>query len=281
MKKNKFKVSMLAIIPFLILVTMFLLIPIINMVRQSFISPDNKGLTLSNYITIFTKKYYLIAIINSLMVSFLSSFIGIIVSFIGAFAATNLKAKGRKLFTTILNMVSNFAGVPLAFAFMVLLGEVGIFVSFAKANGIDFLADFRLYSMTGLSMIYIYFQIPLATLLLLPAFAGVREEWKEAAMVLKASKLQFWTKVGIPVLMPSIIGTVSILFTNALSAYASAYALIGTNYPLMTVRISAMFTGDVVQQVELGSALSTVLATFMAVAIIINTNMTSKARKGM
>ena len=113
--------------------------------------------------------------------------------------------------------------------------------------------------------------------MMIPAFDGIKREWRESAQVLKAGPLQFWLRVGIPVLAPSIWGTVSILFANSLSAYGTAYALMGNNFSLMTIRIAGMFTGDVVQQVELGSAMSTVLALLMCASVFVNMKYMGKA----
>ncbi len=268
---------LLAILPFILLVILFLFIPMISMVVKSFLSPETGAFTLNNYVTIFTKRYYLISIANSLQVSLISTAAGIVIAFIAAFCYQKLGKKYRKVYTSALNMTSNFAGVTLAFSFMLLLGKTGTLVNLAKHMNITSLADFNFYSVSGLMITYIYFQIPLGTLLLIPAFDSIKQEWKESAQVLKASSFQFWFRVGIPVLMPSILGTLSILFANSLSAYGTAYALMGNNFSLMTIRIAGMFTGDVVQQVELGSAMSTVLALLMCVSVVINMKFMGKA----
>lgn len=268
--RKKFDIYMLAIVPFIILVVMFLFVPLISMVIKSFVSPDTGGFTFNNYVSIFTRKYYITSIQNSILVSLASTIAGIIIAFLAAFCANTLPPKLKNGFTVILNMTSNFAGVTLAFSFMLLLGKTGMLINIGKSIGLKGLADFDFYSLTGLMMTYIYFQIPLATLLMIPAFSSIKNEWRESALILRATNLQFWLKVGIPVLAPSIAGTISILFANSLSAYGTAYALLSNNFALLPIRIAAMFSGDVVQQVELGSALSTILAVLMCVTVVVN-----------
>ena len=234
------------------------------------------GFTLDNYINIFTGKLYQQAIVNSLLISILSSVIGLLVAFIGAKAVHEEKGKLKQVFMSILNMVSNFSGVPLAFAYIIMFGNIGVMTMIGANYGIEFLAEFPLYSVWGLLLIYAYFQIPLSTLLLIPAFDSIRKEWKEAVALLGGSRMTFWRKVGIPVLMPSILGTFSVLFANALAAYASAYALLMNNVSLLPIRLSEQFVGDIIQRPEFGSAIAVIMMVFMVIAIGVQNKMTPK-----
>lgn len=281
MVKNKKNLYFLALLPFLIVVILFEVVPLITIIFNSFMPRDAFGFTLEHYKTIFTKLMYQQAIKNSIIISVVSSFFGIIIAFLGGMSAYNIgsKSKLHKAFLTILNMTSNFAGVPLAFAYMIILGNSGIMVQVGKQFGINALANYNLYTSSGLNMIYVYFQIPLATLLLFPAFAGVRKEWKEASSLMGASTAYYWRKIGIPVLLPSILGTVSVLFANALAAYATAYALLMNNYSLLPIAISGMFVGDVTQQKEMGGALSVVMMLLMLLAMGINNYIIDRSRK--
>ncbi len=242
------------------------------MILSSFKSEVDSSVlfTLENYISAFTKLSYQRAIINSLRITIISTIFGIAIGFIGAQAAHNSQGNIRNTFLTVLNMTSNFAGVPLAFAYMIILGNSGVLLLLARTLGWETLANFDLYTGTGLIMMYVYFQIPLSTLLLIPAFNGIRKEWKEANTLLGGHPIQFWTKVGIPVLLPSIFGTMSVLFANALAAYATAYALLMNNYSLLPVNITGMFTGDMTTRPHLGAALSVVMMLLMLIAIMIN-----------
>ena len=88
--------------------------------------------------------------------------------------------------------------------------------------------------------------------------------------LLGGSSRTFWFKVGLPVLMPSILGTFSTMFSNAISAYATAYALVMNNLSILPIRISEQFVGDVVQNPQLGGALAVVLMLLMVLSIVIN-----------
>ncbi|WP_217591857.1 ABC transporter permease subunit [Cohnella sp. GbtcB17] len=269
----------LGLVPFLALVLLFQLIPVVSMVAGSLKPESGSGISFGFYAHILQSAYYMQAIKNSLLISAASSAIGIVVGLACAYAITRFPSKTRDRLLMLSNMTSNFQGIPLAFAYIVLLGSNGVFTLLFKQWGWSVFADFNLYSWSGLVLVYVYFQVPLALLLLYPSFYGIREQWREAASLLGASRWQFWTSIGLPVLSPAVFGTVGILFANAMGAYATAYALVGGNYNLLAVRIGSLVAGDVVNQPQLGNALAVILALTTLLAVFLNHKMTQRARR--
>lgn len=269
-----------SILPFIILTGLFLLIPSFTMIINSFKSNLVGGFTLENYKMALTNTFYLVAIKNSINISLISSLIGIVVALICAYSISNFGEKEQNRIITMLNMTSNFSGVPLALGNILLLGNAGIFLLLLKKLGIDSLNNFTLYSWSGLIITYVYFQIPLAVMLLYPSFLGIRKEWIESATLLGANSIQFWAKIGIPVLLPGIVGTFSILFANAMGAYGTAYALVGSNYNLLTIRIGSLVTGDVMPKPELAATLAVILGVTTITTMIINEKMSKYIRRG-
>ena len=278
--KKKTYIYLLALVPFLIVAMLYEIVPLITVIVKSFQPDGGTGFTLENYQSVFSKLLYQKAIINSIKISLTSAVAGIIIAFLGARAAHQHQGKLNHVFMTVLNMVSNFAGIPLAFAYMILLGNAGLVVNIGKELGISALSTYNLYTMNGMSLIYIYFQIPLSTLLLIPAFDGVQKQWKEACTLLGGTQGTFWRKVGIPVLMPSILGTFSVLFANALAASATIYALTMDNIALLPVQIAGCFTGEVKIRAGLGGALSVVMMAIMVIMILITNGLSRRFQKG-
>ena len=278
--KKKTYIYLLALVPFLIVAMLYEIVPLITVIVKSFQPDGGTGFTLENYQSVFSKLLYQKAIINSIKISLTSAVAGIIIAFLGARAAHQHQGKLNHVFMTVLNMVSNFAGIPLAFAYMILLGNAGLVVNIGKELGINALSTYNLYTMNGMSLIYIYFQIPLSTLLLIPAFDGVQKQWKEACTLLGGTQGTFWRKVGIPVLMPSILGTFSVLFAYALAAYATIYALMMDNIALLPVQIAGCFTGEVKIRAGLGGALSVVMMAIMVIMILITNGLSRRFQKG-
>lgn len=271
----------ITIIPLLIFVALFIFVPLFTMISGSFQEDGGGAFTFNQYKEIFTNPYYWKAFENSILISLLSSLIGIIAAVFATYALTRFPKRVQERLLVITNLTSNFAGIPLAFAFIVLLGNSGLFTLLFRQFGIDMTASFNLYSWSGLTVIYVYFQLPLAIMLLYPMYHAIQDNWKEAASLLGASPFQFWKRIGLPVLLPGIAGTFSILFANAMGAYASAYALTGSNYNLVPVRIGALVSGDIFARPELGSALGVLLGLTLLAAMLVNEWLTRKVRRDL
>jgi putative spermidine/putrescine transport system permease protein len=281
MYKNKKSILFIvqSIVPFVVITLCFLLLPTIMMIIDSFKSGSG-SFTLENYKTALTNMFYLKSITNSIQISLISSLIGITVALVCAYSISNYSEKAQNSIITILNMTSNYSGVPLAFGYIVLIGNTGMFILLFKHFGLNALSNFNIYSWIGLIITYVYFQIPLAILLLYPSFLGIKKEWRQSAMLLGASSFQFWAKIGMPVLVPSIVGTFSILFANAMGAYATAYALVGKNYNLLTIRISSLVVGDIMPKPELAGALAVILGITTISMMMINEKMSKYIKRG-
>lgn len=269
------KKALIALIPFGTIVILFEIMPLLNIVIESF-SRAEGGFTLEHFVKIFSTRLYQQSIVNSLWISVVSSIIGLLIAFLSAKACHSANGKVRNIFTSILNITSNFAGVPLAFAFMILLGNVGILTLIGKQYGIAALAEFDLYTIQGLLLTYVYFQIPLATLLSMPIFSGLKKEWREAVGIMGGNAFHYWFKVALPTLWPSILGTFSVLFANSLAAYGTAYALLSNNIALLPIRISQQYVGEVVQNQEFGCALSLVMMILMVLSTMITNKLNNR-----
>ncbi|MGM0877961.1 MAG: ABC transporter permease [Bacillota bacterium] len=274
---NGNKRILLILIPFALLITFFFLVPLIYMLMSSF--SNSEGFTLEHYQEVLTSSYILQGFKNSLALSVVSAIVALVVSLLGVYAMTYFTEPVRERLLILSNLTSNFSGVPLAFAFIVLLGNSGLFTLALESFGWDL--SFSIYSWLGLLLIYIYFQLPLAVMLLYPIFYGIQQQWKDAAALLGASKLMFWKKIGLPILFPGIVGTFTILFANALGAYASAYALTGSNYNLVAIRIGALITGDIFAQPELASAIAVLLGVVMIIGMLASEWLIKKTRKDL
>ncbi|MGR6906268.1 ABC transporter permease [Lysinibacillus capsici] len=263
--------------PFLVLLLLFFLVPLLYMLITSF--QNSEGFTLKQYESIFTNDYILQGFKNSITLSVISAMIALLITMFAVYAMMNFSEPVREKILILTNLTSNFSGIPLAFAFIVLLGNSGLFTLLFDKWDIDELTSFSLYSWSGLLLIYIYFQLPLSLMLLYPIYDGIQQQWKEAAALLGASGWQFWMKIGLPVMLPGIVGTFSVLFANAMGAYASAYALTSSNYNLVAIRIGSLIKGDIFAQPELASAIAVILAVTMVTAMLISEWSISKTRR--
>lgn len=258
--------ALLWLLPFAVFFIIFQIAPLAWVAINSLQSESGWGL--ANFSKVFASKFYLQALQRSLEISFWSSLFGIVIATLGAYSLRRVDSKLRDFVSAFANMTSNFSGVPLAFAFIILLGFNGALTLLLKQMGL--LGDFSIYSKTGLILVYTYFQIPLGVLLLYPAFDALREDWRESAALLGANHWQFWRHIGLPVLTPALLGTFVILLANALGAYATVYALTTGNFNVLPIRIAGLVAGDISLDPNLASALAMVLVGLMTLVTVVH-----------
>ncbi|MGZ4571477.1 MAG: ABC transporter permease [Blastococcus sp.] len=241
---------------------MFLLLPVGVVAVEAFRATDPTTFRTSwsaASIVAVTKGPYRRAYLGSLELSVITAVIGAVLGL--ALAVAILRTRRnlllRRLVLTASGVLANFGGVPLAFAFLATIGNAGVLTLWlTNTLGIG-LGGFSLFSIAGLSLVYLYFLIPLMVLTITPALEALRPQWREAADNLGASGWQYWRHVGGPVLAPPVIGATMLLFASAFAAYATAYALVGSSVPLVTLQISDALSSNVVVGSEsLGKALA-------------------------
>jgi putative spermidine/putrescine transport system permease protein len=260
----------LGVLPFFVFSALFLIGPTLILAYRS-LEGQEGGLTIDNYRQLLNDTV-LGAYIMSIRVSLTSAILGGLIGFLIAWAVSigGLPRPFRSITTTFSGVASNFAGVPLAAAFVFTLGRVGVITALFEVFGVDLYdSGFSLYSFLGLTLVYMYFQIPLMVLVILPALDGLKREWREAAENLGATPVQYWRHVALPVLMPSILGTMILLFGNAFGAHATAYALTGGLFTLATLLIGQQISGDVLNNPGLGYAVAMGMVLIMGFSILI------------
>lgn len=248
----------LGVAPFFIFAVMFLILPTAYLMLGAFQNAQGE-FTLENIVALWQPSI-LAAYWISIKVSLASAVIGALIGLAIAIAIVRggLPNWIRSATLTFSGVASNFAGVPLAFAFLATLGRLGLVtVLLNTLFGINIYATgFNVLSFFGLTLTYLYFQIPLMVVIITPAIDGIKREWGEAAATLGATQAQYWRMVVIPVLWPSFLGTVILLFANAFGAIATAYALTGSSLNIVPILLYAQIRGDVLHNANLGYAIA-------------------------
>jgi putative spermidine/putrescine transport system permease protein len=270
---RRFSWAWVGVVPFFVFAFAFLLLPAISLLVGSF--QDREGqLTLNNIIDL-SQPFIVDAYWLSLRVSLTTALGGAIFGFLLAYASImgRLPSFVRSSLMTFSGVASQFAGVPLSFAFIATLGRVGLVtVLLNTLLGVNIYdRGFNLYTFGGLSLTYMYFQFPLMVLVIAPALDGLKREWREASEILGATSWQYWRYVALPVLLPSLLGATILLFGNAFGAYATAYALTGGTLNLVPILIGAQIRGDVLNNPNLGYALALGMVVIMAISIALYT----------
>lgn len=237
---------------------MFLILPTVRLFAGAF--QDAEGaFTLANIAGLFTPSV-IAAFRQSLIISGASAVLGAVFGLAVAMALAGPNVPGflRAAALTLSGVASNFAGVPLAFAFLATIGRAGLATWFLDRY-LDFniySAGFNLLTVGGLTATYLYFQLPLMVLLIMPAVDGLKKEWTEASAMLGATGWQHALRITAPILAPSFLGAMLLLFANAFGAVATAFALVGSGINLVTLLLFAQIRGDVLHDPNLGYALA-------------------------
>ncbi|SHM31323.1 putative spermidine/putrescine transport system permease protein [Caldanaerovirga acetigignens] len=279
LKKRSFLggvINYLPIIPFSFFIIFFILLPLTFILITSLKKPE--GLTFEFYKALASSTY-LDALKNSIIVSLTTTAIGAISGVPAAFAVTFIRNPIlKRLVITFFGVAANFAGVPLAFAFIILFGYSGIFTLLFKNVSKDLTNIFNLYSLKGLIAVYIYFQIPLMILLLLPAINAIKKEWIEVSMTMGATPFFFWKNVGIPIITPAILGSSAILFANSFGAYATAFALMGARINLLPIQVSLATAGNVGYEPGEASATAIIMVIILSITVLVYLKVQGRVR---
>jgi putative spermidine/putrescine transport system permease protein len=257
------------IVPFGVYVALGLLLPMVAVAVGAF-QNDSGGFTTSNIKTA-THGAYLHGFEQSIVLSVLSAVLPGIFGLLIAYAIFTARRGSilRQVSITASGVFANFGGVPLAFLFVATLGNSGLATRWLTDLGFNpYDHGFNLYTLSGVVVVYMYFQIPIMVLVILPALEGLRPAWREAAENMGARTWQYWRHVGGPVLMPSFLGCLLLLFGSALSAYATAEALTSGTIPLTSIQIGSFLNGNVIAgQANVGKALGLGMVIIIAVAM--------------
>lgn len=235
----------LGLAPFLVYVTLFLVIPTVIVVVDSVLV---NGSFTADALVALKEPVMLTITWHTVVLSLVTAVIGAVVGALVAYVISTANPQGllRRMVTSLCGVLAQFGGVTLAFAFVATVGLSGILTGWLRDHAsIDIGNSLWLYSLRGLILVYSYFQIPLMVIVFLPALDGVRPQWREAADTLGASTWQYWRHVGVPLLFPSFLGCTLLLFANAFAAYATAAALVTQGAPILALQIRKALSSEV------------------------------------
>ncbi|MDN5876089.1 MAG: spermidine/putrescine ABC transporter permease [Brevibacterium sp.] len=234
-----------ALAPLTIVLALFFVVPIGGMVVTSLLvtgsSPGTSTFSADNFTALGSGSRSM-ALKNSLLLSFTAASVAAVFGGICAWAISTVKSKVVDSLTAVISSVlANDGGVPLAFSFIVAVGNTGYFTALITA--VD--STFTLYSVKGLILMYQYFLIPTMILLTLPSFVALKQQWREANTSLGGNSWTFWRRVGLPVISPALLGAWLLMFGSAFGTHASAAVLIGTGaFPLIPLEIAGQLAGS-------------------------------------
>ena len=259
--------EVLPLLPFLAFIGVFLVIPTLTVIVSAFVVDGQ--FSLERVGALFSSTA-LAALWRSVLLSATTAVLGAVLGAVLAWLIVARPAASalRRAVVALCSVLAQFGGVALAFAFLATIGLNGVLTVWVQQQfGWNLAGDGWLYDLPGLMLVYTYFQIPLMVIVFLPALEGLRDQWREAAVSLGASTLQYWREVAFPLLTPAFLGSALLLFANAFAAYATAAALVSQGSPIIPLLIRSALTSEVVLGQE-GFAYALACEMMMVVALV-------------
>lgn len=274
---NLNKGSWFGALPFFLFVAAFLIFPILANLITAFQAPRG-GFSFETMGEAMNSAHRP-AFVLTAQLSLITALIGAVVGLLLAWALQRGRKPGwlNALVNSFSALASQSGGVSLAYGFIALLGVQGLLTGMLNDLFPGFMDDFSITGFSGVTLVYLYFQIPLMAILMLPAMGGIKGQWLEAASSLGASRWQYLRDVAFPVLWPSIIGSFLLLFANSFAAYATAYALAGGSLNLVPILIGFYISGNVLLNPGLAAALVTWMMFIILAAMGVRFYLTRKS----
>jgi putative spermidine/putrescine transport system permease protein len=268
---RRFSLDWVGAVPFLAYVAIFLALPTAIIVGGAF--ANDGGLTLQNFANL-SRPDVVASIYGSVILSAVTAIGGAILGALLTYAIATGNPRGtfRRVVTSACGVLAQFGGVTLAFAFIAAYGPASAVYLFLSTHGLDYYpaGAVWLYDLRGLAFVYLYFQIPLMVLVFLPAVDGIKPQWREATDSLGGGTWHYWRYIAGPLLAPAFLGSSLLLFANALSAYATAAALINQGGPILPLQISNAISSEVgLHEPGFAKAQAVVLIAIVAVVSVL------------
>lgn len=261
----------LGLTPFALYVLLFLAVPTCLAVGSGFIDADGHP-TLDN-LTGLAQPAILNSFIGAFVLSAITAVVGAVGGAVLCFALLRSRVGGvvRSSVDAAASVLAQFGGVMLAFAFIATIGAQGLVTVFLRTqlNVNIYQNGVWLYTVPGLILPYLYFQIPLMVITFMPALEGLKPQWLEANATLGGTRAGYWWRIGIPVLLPSFLGSMLLLFANAFSSYATAAALVGQANNIVSLQIrQALISETVLGRANLAGAMALGMLLVMVVVML-------------
>src|SRR3954452_5437824 len=150
--------------------------------------------------------------LNSLLVSFGTTFLAIVVGSLAGYAMSRWRFRGRGLYGNSLLVIQMFPGVMLA---------IPMFLLLTKYHLID--------TLWALLVTYLTFALAFSVWMLKGYFDNISREIEEAALIDGAGRLAILWRITLPLAAPGIVTVAVLAFLLAWNEFFFAYIFLSTN----------------------------------------------------
>jgi putative spermidine/putrescine transport system permease protein len=185
---------------------------------------------------------YRTALVNSLGLSAAAAVAAVALALLPAWTLARQRFAGSRLLRTAIALPLTFSGVLVGFLMIVVLGRIGAVPKLAAlAFGREFFAG-SAYTVAGLFLAYLYFEVPRAVVTLESAFRRFPWELAAAARTLGAGPAERLRKIVLPLLAPALRATLAVTFSASMGSFGVAL-LLARRFTVAPLEVYTELTG--------------------------------------
>lgn len=212
------------LIPGLLFLAIFMLIPLVLTISSTFI--DDGSFSLSGYLDFLTDAYFLDILWTTLYVALLTTFFCIILAFPVAYYMSKLKGSKKALLLMLAIFPLLVSPVVRSFSWMIILGRNGLLNDFLLSIGFINEPLTILYTPAAVAIGLVHLFLPLMIVTLVGVMENIDTDLLSAAESLGASKTKAFLRVMFPLCMPGLVIGSTLVFVGSFTAYTTP-ALLG------------------------------------------------------
>ncbi|MGO2058038.1 MAG: ABC transporter permease [Candidatus Corynebacterium faecigallinarum] len=267
------RVPLILGLPLAVAVACLLLWPL-GVLAVNSVTSATGGVTLDNYVTVFTSSRYLVSFGWTALLAVASTVIALILCIPAALYIERVRSRSSRFVAVALTIPLSLPGIVIGFFIILIFGRVGV-VPVMSERLLGFPVGEIAYTFGGLLLGYLYFNIPRVILTVRGAVADIPAETLDAARTLGASPLYVYAKVVMPAIRPAIASASALALATAFGAYGTAVTL-SRGYRVVPLDIADAFTENF--QPDLAAALSVVLAVITTALLVGVTRLGARRR---
>lgn len=271
LKEKKTRIYWLFILPGILFIVFFMLVPLFSVIFKTFFSDGT--FTLESYFSLFSSTYFQQVLVRSLKLSLASTAACALLGFPTAYYISKFsKNKGMLMALAVFPMFTS--PVIRSFSWMVILGKKGIVNSTLVNLGIVERPVSLLYNEFSMVVGFIQLFLPLMILSLIGVMDNISEDLNLAAGNLGATKLETFRHVVLPLSLPGLVTGSVLVFTGCLTAYTTPQLLGGTDTRVLATMIyqQAMSLGDWEQA-------SVIAVVMIVITVLVSNGINAVSRK--
>jgi iron(III) transport system permease protein len=234
-----------------VLLALFVVYPLFMVGLKSF-EPKPGVFGLSVYRTIFSKRYFLVPIFNTLKLGVTVACFGVLIGYVFAYSVAKANVPAKDFFRTIATFPIVSPPFVVALAAILLFGRNGLFTRKLFGGTMPF----EIYGFWGLVIVETLAYFPTAFLTLEGTLLSIGSDLEEASQSLGCSKWKTFWRVTFPLSLPGVLSAWLLVFSQSMADFGNPLVL-GGKFHVLSVSAYLEITGS--YRLPHGSALAIIL----------------------